>query len=436
MGGKMSANLTKKKFLNIPLLIWPQLLALALGFSFYSANRLAFALGLKSIATQLALTVVQVGILGTIFTLGQALIDVPAGYLADKLGRKKMLVTAMFCISLTTLAVTTANGFISAAIWRFLFGASEGIWNIVIYSVAGSIFPASRAMLNGLMISFYSVGAYVGPAYYGWTLDTHPGNWQFGLLTMGSATFLFATMLWIGLKAKYTDTSKDIKTMHLIEALKRVGINRCLWYGIALAILNIIPYWGFASMGPYLFMTYKGFSASEAGQFFGIVYGIGGLSSVFLGYLADKLGRKPVILVLAVLNLICSYLILHQLSHENLVLLYIVAGILGIGLHVLYMLGYTVGQDTVPVAQMGLATGLLGACMYFSSFFSGPMTGYLTKTLGHITALDIILVAFQFAIIILGFIMPETCMHKQKNDRIPTPVNTAPSLYIKGGDNG
>jgi MFS family permease len=269
-------------------------------------------------------------------------------------------------------------------------------------------------MLNGLMMSFYSLGAYVGPAYYGWTLDARPGNWQFGLLTMGAATIVFGVVLWRGLKAHYTDTSKDIKSMHIVDAFRTVGTNRCVWYGVALAVLNIIPYWSFASMGPYLFMTYKGFSATEAGQFFGIVYGIGGMSSVLLGHSADKLGRKPVIFTLAALNFVSAFLIFHVLTHSELVLLYIVAGILGIGLHALYILGYTVGQDTVSPQQVGLTTGLVGACMYFSSFFSGPMTGYLTMEFGHIVALDIVVIAFQFGIMILALIMPETCMNKIK----------------------
>lgn len=66
---------------KIPAIIWIQLLLLAIGYAFYSANRLSFGVGLKAIAAQLALTPIQVGTLGTIFTLGQALIDIPAGYL-------------------------------------------------------------------------------------------------------------------------------------------------------------------------------------------------------------------------------------------------------------------------------------------------------------------------------------------------------------------
>ena len=173
-----------EKILKVPKVIWLQLLLLALGYAFYSANRLAFGVGLKSVAGQLALTTVQIGTLGTIFTLGQALIDIPIGYIADRFGRKRMLIMGMMGIGMMTMLVTTASSFIGVATWRFLFGATEGIWNIVMYSVAGSIFPAARAMLNGLMMTFYSVGAYAGPAYYGWSLEA-TGSWKSGLLTMG-----------------------------------------------------------------------------------------------------------------------------------------------------------------------------------------------------------------------------------------------------------
>ena len=194
----------KKKFSEIPKIVWFQLFLLALGYAFYSANRLSFGVGLKGVAASISLTAVQLGTISTIFTLGQALVDIPAGYLADRFGRKRLLVMSMVGLGCMTALVTTSSNFISAAFWRFMFGVTEGCWNIVMYSVAGSIFPAARAMLNGLMMTFYSIGAYVGPAYYGWSLET-TGEWSIGLQYMGAVTVVFGLLLIVGFKSKYTD---------------------------------------------------------------------------------------------------------------------------------------------------------------------------------------------------------------------------------------
>lgn len=94
---------------KIPAIIWIQLLLLAIGYAFYSANRLSFSVGLKAIAAQLALTPIEVGTIGTIFTLGQAIIDIPAGYLADRFGRKRLLVSSMIFLGIMTAIVTKAS---------------------------------------------------------------------------------------------------------------------------------------------------------------------------------------------------------------------------------------------------------------------------------------------------------------------------------------
>ena len=47
---------------KIKKIIWLQLFLLAVGYAFYSANRLSFGVGLKAVASQLALTTVQLGL--------------------------------------------------------------------------------------------------------------------------------------------------------------------------------------------------------------------------------------------------------------------------------------------------------------------------------------------------------------------------------------
>lgn len=58
-----------------------------------------------------------------------------------------------------------------------------------------------------------------------------------------------------------------------------------------------------------------------------------------------------------------------------------------------------------------MATGIVGASSYFLSFFSGPLMGFLTTTLGHVAALDIIVVAFEFCLFIVALLMKETQNH-------------------------
>lgn len=45
--------------------------------------------------------------------------------------------------------------------------------------------------------TFYSIGAYVGPTYYDWSLE-RTGDWSVGLTHMGIATVIFGLMLIFG----------------------------------------------------------------------------------------------------------------------------------------------------------------------------------------------------------------------------------------------
>ena len=48
----------KKSLSNIPKIVWFQLFLLALGYAFYSANRLSFGVGLKAVAASISLTAI------------------------------------------------------------------------------------------------------------------------------------------------------------------------------------------------------------------------------------------------------------------------------------------------------------------------------------------------------------------------------------------
>ena len=89
-------------------------------------------------------------------------------------------------------------------------------------------------------------------------------------------------------------------------------------------------------------------------------------------------------------TVVFGLLLIFHVMPQSSPLLYVVGAVMGIGLHAIYVLGYTIAQDGVSRQQIGLATGIVGASSYFLSFFSGLLMGFLTSTLGHAAALDII----------------------------------------------
>jgi len=73
-----------------------------------------------------SLSAAQTGLLGSASTLGVVLGLLPAGYLADRYGRRKVILVGILSFSLITLMGTFASGFDSVLAVRFLAGIGEG----------------------------------------------------------------------------------------------------------------------------------------------------------------------------------------------------------------------------------------------------------------------------------------------------------------------
>jgi MFS transporter, ACS family, glucarate transporter len=80
----------------------------------------------------LGLTKVQFGILGSMFTLGYAIMQIPGGMLAERFGSRIIITISLILWSVFTAFTGLATGFITLVIIRFLFGLGEG-----------SLFPAN-----------------------------------------------------------------------------------------------------------------------------------------------------------------------------------------------------------------------------------------------------------------------------------------------------
>ena len=101
-----------------------------LGFAFLLAvitylDRICISAAAPFIMEDLGLSVLQMSVVFSAFTLSYSLFEVPSGWLGDVKGPRRVLTRIVVWWSLFTMATGLAQGFRSLVMIRFLFGAGE-----------------------------------------------------------------------------------------------------------------------------------------------------------------------------------------------------------------------------------------------------------------------------------------------------------------------
>ena len=398
-----------------------QLGVVGVGYLVYAMNRSAFPIGLSDLGKTLGFSALQIGTLATIFLLGQAVIDVPAGVMnysrgkpgiTHRINTMMLIGTAGAGVASLLLAFLAVNYPLTLA-YRVLFGIFEGIFNICVYSFAGSVLPKRRAFLNTVMGFFFAAGSVIGPTAFGQIIASSDGDegWRIGLGWFGGITVVLAVIMFVIIlvtlrktqgPTQQTDTAEEPDPSDAsVKAAFRDVVRRIpMWKGLSIHAVNLISYWMFSGLMPTFLKQYQGMSVEFVGLLFGTAFGLTSLVSPLLGLLADKLGRRIVVVVLALVDAVGLYILLMHPPGE--VMTFVIVFLIGVGLNTLYFTGYTLAQDGVPNNRVAIATGFAGAVGYLVASGAGPLSGWITGAWGYQAAGIVELVIPQLIVVVLA----------------------------------
>src|SRR4029453_16096119 len=91
-------------------------------------DRVCISQSQSLISAELGLSKTDMGFIMMMFSLAYAIFEVPAGWLGDRIGPRKVITRIVIWWSAFTMATGLATGFWSLSIVRFLFGAGEAGW--------------------------------------------------------------------------------------------------------------------------------------------------------------------------------------------------------------------------------------------------------------------------------------------------------------------
>lgn len=253
---------------------------------------------LPFIRNDFSLNYAQSGLLVSAFTLSYGIGQLPAGWLTDHLGPRKMITVAVSGVALAGLMVGLSTSFFLMTLFLILMGIAGGGYHPSAPPlISRSIKPQSR----GLALGFHFVGGsacfFLTPLLIAMIVPVW--GWRNTFIGFAIPTVIFGIILYFFLKPMDVSAEKSEMSVDagdnentLTADLKKMAVFLILTmstFGIFTSCMAFIP----------LFMV-DHFKIQEetAAAYLSIVYSAGFWAAPLGGYLSDRFGSRPVLLMI------------------------------------------------------------------------------------------------------------------------------------------
>jgi predicted MFS family arabinose efflux permease len=146
---------------------------------------------LPLLSTEFAAGPAEIATVMTVGTLAVALMAPFSGTVADVLGRKRVIVAAMFILAIPTFMAALAPNLHALIVWRFVQGlAMPPIFAVMIAYVGEELTPQEATATIGFYTSGASLGGFSGRLFTGIFADLF--GWRYGFAFLGTLVLIGA----------------------------------------------------------------------------------------------------------------------------------------------------------------------------------------------------------------------------------------------------
>ncbi len=342
------------------------LLSLNFGIVFFDRNALNFLMPFTQ--PELRLSNTQVGILAGALSFTWALAAFGIGYVSDRTGHRKrwlILATLAFCACSFLSGIAASFAMLLCA--RLLMGAAEGgIMPISQSMVAAQIPPAHRGLAMGITQNFGSnlLGSFVAPVLLVKLAAAY--GWRSAFFVAGTPGLIAAILMWRWVREPSVPPPSPSVTGKLTmrAALRERNVWICAVLGVLLVSYLVIC-WAFM---PLYLTRVRGFDAATMGWLMGTLGISATIGSLAISALSDRIGRRPVMIVMPLLGVILP---LGAMFFDGSAWLLAAIFFVGWGLNGVFPLFMaTVPSESVPAVHTAT---VLGLCMGAGEVIGGVL---------------------------------------------------------------
>lgn len=318
-------------------------------------------------AREFGISMAMVGVTVAVFSLGRIFFNVPAGVVAERYGRRVVLIGGLLVITVASALMAMSGSFLELVVYRFFTGVGSAIYLTGALTTLADISTSdNRARYMSYQQGSLLFGSGLGPAVGGFAAELWGYRSAFYILAALSALGLLWAMLQLPETARLGGAPppgrrrgqprqrwEGPRTFRTLLAL--VGSLDFLLVAFYFFMVVFTRNGGRGSLLPLIGDAQAGLGPGELGVIFSIMALINFIIVVPAGWLADRYGRKVLMLPGALLTSagLAAFIFCNSLFP------FLAAAILlGIGTGVVGPAPAAYIADLAPERSRGLAIGL------------------------------------------------------------------------------
>lgn len=348
--------------------------------AFHSLALASVGLFLPLIRSDLELSYTQAGTLSAASILVYAVMQVPAGYLADRYSAKRLFVTGLFGTMLFAFTLGLVQEYWQAVVNQAFSGFFRSLMFIPGMTLVTRWFPPGR---RATAMSVYSTGGFAGLVLLDLLgpLIARELGWRTVFLTLPPAGALLAMAIWrLGQEPPRAGGQTRV-TVRETLALFRL---RFMWLVCAVQYVRLAIVTGIQFWLPTLLVDEKGLALTSAGLVIALRDLMTAASNPVGGYVSDRLRNPPLVIAFALVMLGATTALLVAVDYLPLLIVVIAVN----AMFVQFYFGplFQVPIEVLGVRTAGSTTGVSNLFANLGSFTFALALGALRDATGSFAA--------------------------------------------------
>ncbi len=391
---------------------WVILGVCLLGFMQVHIHRVGFAPLIPTFMRDLGITYAAAATIMTAYFWTYALVQVPVGVLADRLGPRRMMLTFLSLLVAGAIAFPLSRGFTQSLVTRGLIGlGAAGIWLPGLRLIYEWFPPQERGRATGL----FSAGGGIGGTtalmlvpvlaeHFGW-------RWGYAMTLLPLLTTLALIYLVVrpgplaerrSTAAVPRGTAAVLRDVLGVAALWPINVAVLFSYGAFIGLVTFLP---------AFLVRQEGLTPGRAGLVTGLITAGTVVSWPLAGFISDWMGRRKVIYLfsqgMCVLSCLAFALLVPGTGWAGAALVALFTGLMLGGL----VTPFVMVVELFPSDLIGTASGVVNTFCFAGSLLIPVLIGKILDVSGSFPAAFMACAAFEAVALASAAFSRETGMH-------------------------